>query len=154
MVLALYAAGLAYAAAQPPAAPQYAGLAAWLRAHHLTAGLSGYHQANIVTLETGGAVVLRPVTEGAGGRLVPDAWNASAAWYDQAAPAATFVVVQSPASTASRAATAAAGGLTAARAAATFGPPAASYRYREYEILVWRHGVNLLAGLRPARITP
>ena len=146
-VLALYAAGLAYAAAQPPAAPQYAGLATWLRAHHLTAGLSGYHQANIVTLETGGAVVLRPVTEGAGGRLVPYAWNASAAWYDPAAPAATFLVVPSPASTA---ATAPADGPTAARAAATFGPPAASYRYQEYEILVWRHGVNLLADLRPA----
>ncbi len=33
--LALYAAGLGYAAAQPPAAPQYADLAAWLRARHL-----------------------------------------------------------------------------------------------------------------------
>ena len=44
--LALYAAGLGYAAAQPAAAPQYAGLASWLRAHHLAAGLSDYHQAN------------------------------------------------------------------------------------------------------------
>ena len=91
--LALYAAGLGYAAAQPPAAPQYAGLAAWLRAHHLTAGLSGYHQANIVTLETGGAVTLRPVTPGTGGRLAAYAWNASAAWYDPGARAATFLVI-------------------------------------------------------------
>ena len=74
--LALYAAGLGYAAARPPAAPQYADLAAWLRAHHLAAGLSGYRQANIVTLETGGAVTLRPVTPGADGRLARYRWNA------------------------------------------------------------------------------
>ncbi len=91
--LALYAAGLGYAAAQPPAAPQYADLASWLRAHHLTAGLSGYHQANIVTLETGGAVTLRPVTPGADGRLAAYAWNASSAWYDPAARTATFLVL-------------------------------------------------------------
>ena len=35
-----------------------------------------------------------------------------------------------------------------ARAIATFGPPAVSYRYKEYEILTWRRGVNLLADLR------
>src|SRR6185437_9658382 len=40
-VLALYVAGLGAAAARPPAAPQYADLATWLRAHQLTAGLSG-----------------------------------------------------------------------------------------------------------------
>ncbi|MGH3245299.1 MAG: hypothetical protein ACRDOI_03685, partial [Trebonia sp.] len=138
-VLALYVAGLGYAAAQPPAAPQCADLAGWLRAHHLTAGLAGYHQANIVTLETGGAVTLRPVTPGAGGRLAGYAWNASAAWYDREARAARFLVLEgAPASS----------GLSTARAIATFGPPATSYRYKEYEILVWRRGVNLLADLR------
>ena len=95
--LALYAAGLGYAAAQPPAAPQYADLASWLRAHHLAAGLSGYHQANIVTLETGGAVTLRPVTPGADGRLAGYAWNASSAWYDPAARTATFLVLDAAA---------------------------------------------------------
>ena len=55
-LLACYAAMLGYDAAQPPSPPQYASLAAWLSAEQLTEGLSGYHQANIVTLETGGAV--------------------------------------------------------------------------------------------------
>jgi hypothetical protein len=132
--LALYAAGLGYAAAQPAAAPQYADLASWLRAHHLADGLSGYHQANIVTLETGGAVSLRPVAPGADGRLAAYAWNASSGWYDPAVRTATFLVL--------------ADRVTTARAIATFGPPAASYRYKEYEILTWRRGVNLLAGLR------
>ena len=144
--LALYAAGLGYAAAQPPAAPQYADLASWLRAHHLADGLSGYHQANIVTLETGGAVSLRPVAPGADGRLAPYAWNASSAWYDPAARTATFLVLADRGFAAP--ATPGASGVTTARAIATFGPPAASYRYKEYEILTWRRGVNLLADLR------
>ena len=39
-------------------------------------------------------------------------------------------------------------GLTAARAVATFGPPASSCRYEEYAIPVWRRGANRLANLR------
>ena len=140
-VLAVYAAGLGYAAAQPPAAPQCADLAGWLRAHHLTTGLSGYHQANVVTLETGGAVTLRPVAPDTSGRLAAYTWNASAAWYDPAARGATFLVLSAPG-------TAGSSGLTTARAIATFGPPARSYHYETYAILVWRPGVNLLAGLR------
>ncbi len=139
VVLALYAAGLGAAAARPPAAPQYAGLAAWLRAHQLTAGLSGYHEASIVTLETGGAVTLRPVTAGDGGRLAAYAWNASAAWFDPAAHDATFLVLAEPG-------TPGASGLTTARAVATFGRPSVTYQYEEYAILVWR-GANLLTEL-------
>jgi len=45
-------------------------------------------------------------------------------------------------------------GLTSARAVATFGPPASSYRYKEYEILVWRRGANLLADLRRGQSEP
>jgi len=139
-VLALYVAGLGAAAARPPAAPQYADLATWLRAHQLTAGLSGYHEASIVTLETGGAVTLRPVTAGAGGRLAAYAWNASAAWFDPAAHAATFLVLTEPGAPA-------ASGLTTARAVATFGRPAVTYQYKKYAILVWPDA-NLLASLK------
>jgi hypothetical protein len=144
-VLALYAAGLGCAAAQPSAAPQYADLAAWLRAHHLTAGLSGYHQANIVTLEAGGAVTLRPVIPDASGRLAASTWNASDAWYDPAAYTATFLVLTDRGFADQGFASS---GLTTARAIATFGPPAHTYRYKEYAILVWHCGTNLLADLR------
>jgi hypothetical protein len=136
-VLALYAAGLGYAAAQPAAAPQYADLAGWLRAHHLTAGLSGYHQANITTLASGGAVTLRPVTAARGGRLAAYTWNASAAWFDPASRTATFLVLVTPGAPGSS-------GLTAAQASATFGRPASRYRYQQYEILVWPRTTNLL----------
>ena len=137
--LALYAAMLGYAAAQPRASAQYAGLAAWLPAHHLTAGLSGYHQASIVTLESRGAVVLRPVTT-SGGRVVAYVWNASTAWFDPARHAATFLVLTGPPVPGA----AAGPGLTIARAIATFGRPVRTYRYRGYTILAWPRGENLL----------
>jgi len=139
-VLALYTAGLGYAAAQPPAAPQYADLAGWLRAHHLTAGFGGYHQANIVTLQTGGAVTLRPVTADSGGRIVAYTWNANADWYNPAAHTATFLVLTAQGTPGSS-------GLTTARAIATFGKPARRYQYKTYLILVWPQRVNLLSGL-------
>ena len=44
--------------------------------------------------------------------------------------------------------TSATAAIERAGAGPTFGPPAASYRYKEYEILAWRRGVNLLAHLR------
>ena len=143
-VLALYAAMLGYAAAQPPVPPQYADLAAWLPAHHLTNGLSGYHQANIVTLESGGAVTLRAVAPTAGGRVRAYAWNASLRWFDPAGHTANFLVL-----TAARLPGSAGGsGITVAETTATFGRPARTYRYREYVILVWPRGENLLARLR------
>jgi hypothetical protein len=139
-VLALYVAGLGYAAVQPAAAPQYADLAGWLRAHHLTAGLSGYHQASITTLASGGAVTLRPVTAGRGGRLAGYTWNASAAWFDPDSHRATFLVLVAPGAPGSS-------GLTGAQAVATFGAPFSRYRYQQYEILVWPRTTNLLDSL-------
>jgi hypothetical protein len=143
-VLACYAAMLGYDAAQPPSPPQYADLAAWLPAHHLTEGLSGYHQANIVTLESGGAVTVRAVTRAAHGMLGAYTWNAAAAWFDPADRSANFLVLTAPGAPP----TAGGSGLTPAEATATFGRPARTYRYRDYVILVWPGGENLLARLR------
>jgi hypothetical protein len=143
-VLAGYAAMLGYAAAQPSAPPQYANLASWLSAQHLTDGLSGYHQANIVTLETGGAVTLRAVKQTAGGQLAAYTWNASTTWFDPAGSTANFLVITAPGAPA----TAGGVGLTAAQATATFGRPAKTFRYDDYLILVWPSGDNLLARLR------
>jgi hypothetical protein len=134
-----YVAALGYAAAQPPAAVQDASLAAWLRAHHLTIGLSGYHQANIVTLESGAAVTLRPVRAD-GGRLAAYTWNASSAWFDSWPAAPTFLVLTSPGASGSA-------GLTTGEAIATFGRPRVVYRVGNFVILVWPR-VNLLADLR------
>jgi hypothetical protein len=142
--LALYVAMLGYSAAQPPAAPQYADLAVWLRAHHLANGLSGYHQANIVTLESGGRVTLRAVAPAARGRVRAYAWNASLRWFDPSRQVADFLVLTAP-----ELPDAAAGsGITIARAVRTFGRPARLYRYHAYTIMIWPRGENLLARLR------
>jgi hypothetical protein len=145
-VLACYAAMLGYDAAQPPSPPQYADLAAWLPAHHLTEGLSGYHQANIVTLESGGAVTVRAVTRAARGMIGAYTWNAATAWFDPAGHSSNFLVLTAPGAPP----TAGGSGLTVAGATATFGRPAKTYRYRDYVILVWPRGENLLARLRQA----
>jgi hypothetical protein len=142
-LLACYAAMLGYAAAQPPAAPQDADLAVWLRAEHLTNGLSGYHQANIVTLESGGRVTLRAVAPTARGRVRAYAWNASLRWYEPSGHAASFLVLTAPGLPDA----AGGSGITVADAVATFGRPAKRYRYRAYTILIWPRGENLLARL-------
>jgi hypothetical protein len=138
-VLALYLAGLGCAAAQPPATAQDASLASWLRARHLTAGLSGYHQANIVTLDSGGTVTLRPVRAVAG-RLAAYAWNANSEWFDPSPAGPTFLVLTRPGAPGEA-------GLTVRDAVATFGPPASTYADGAFVILVWPHG-NLLTALR------
>ena len=134
-VLAGYAAMLCYAAAQPAPAPQYADLTGWLRAHHLTSGLSGYSQANIVTTESGGAISLRPVVA-AGRYIAPRGWESERSWFDPARHTASFLVLS----------TAGPYQVSAREAVATFGQPARTYRYRVYTIMVW--DTNLLARLR------
>jgi hypothetical protein len=133
--LACYAAMLGYAAAQPAAAPQYADLTAWLTGHHLTSGLSGYSQANIVTASSGAAISLRPVAA-KGKYLTARTWNASSTWFDPARHSADFLVLSSFG----------AYEVSGREAVATFGRPARTYRYRDYTIMVWPE--NLLERLR------
>jgi hypothetical protein len=134
-VLACYAGMLGFAAAQPAAATQYADLTAWLTSHHLTSGISGYSQANIVTAASGGTVSLRPVAA-AGKYVTARTWNATSTWFDPARHDADFLVLS----------TFGAYEVSRAEAVATFGRPARTYRYRDYTIMVWRE--NLLARLR------
>jgi hypothetical protein len=132
---ACYAGMLGFAAAQPAAAPQYADLAGWLSAHHLTSGVSGYSQANIVTTESGGAISLRPVVA-KGGFIAARTWNADSSWYNPALHRANFVVLSSSGVYE----------VNGQQAVATFGRPALTYRYRDYTIMVWNE--NLLRRLK------
>ena len=95
-----------------------------------------------MTLESGGAVTLRPVTAAPGGRLAAYTWNASAAWYDPARATPRFLVLD-----AGRHAGRAGGAVTRA-GRRHVRPPGRRYRYKAYEILVWPRGRNLLARLR------
>jgi hypothetical protein len=140
-VLAGYVAGLGYELAQPVSPPANARLASWLQAHHLTHGLSGYWQASVVTVGTGGRVTIRAVTTG-GGKIVPYRWESNPGWYAPGTQYASFVVLQNQP-----------GFFTewspGPEVRATFGAPAQTFHTGPYTVLVWKQ--NLLAALsRPA----
>lgn len=109
----------------------------WLLAHHLQQGLSGYWQADSVTLDSGGQAILAPVYGGA-----PYFWETKAAWYEPAETYANFVVsVTSP--------TSAAVFTRPAVMLRVFGAPARTFRFQQYVIMVWDK--NILADLE---VTP
>jgi hypothetical protein len=136
-LLAGYAASLGYAAAQPPAPSAGEQLAAFLVAHHLTDGISGYWQSSIVTVSSDGAVTLRAVQPGT---LQLDLWESKSSWYDPDLHRATFLVTDSQPGFFNY-------WQPRSRALAAYGPPVHTYRVGPYTVLVWDK--NLLA--RPGR---
>jgi hypothetical protein len=129
-----YLASLGYAAAQPSVPAANEQLAAFLAAHHLTYGVSGYWQSSIVTVDSDGAVAVRAVWADT---LRPYPWESKASWYDPRSNRATFLVTDSQA------------GFfnyfqASPTALARYGPPAHTYHFGPYTVLVWDK--NLLAG--------
>jgi hypothetical protein len=138
VVLAGYLAGLGLELTEPTAPPQAAPLTAWLESHPIGAGLSGYWEANVVTLTSGGRVAVRPVTV-AGGRIVQMGAQVSADWFNSARSRVDFVALFPGVSGYP--------GFTDTQAVlATFGKPGRVYHVGQYTILWWPR--NLLADLR------
>jgi hypothetical protein len=54
---------LASGALQPAAPAPYAKLTAWLESQHLSYGLGGYWQSSVITVESGGKVTIRALTD-------------------------------------------------------------------------------------------
>lgn len=126
--LAAYLGALCYAATGVPAPAQNQAVADWLVAHHLTEGLAGYWEADSVTFDSGGRVTVAPL---ALGTTAIYRWEAKAAWFDPRSRYANFFVAKAPS-------TAAPPG---------FGPPAQTYHYQEYTIMVWHKNLlTLLPG--------
>ena len=132
-VLGCYLASLGYAAAQPAAPPANQQLTAWLAAHNLNYGISGYWQSSIVTVDSQQKVVIRAVYPW---NLQRDWWESKRSWYSADTHTATFLVTQnqpgffnywepfvSPAS--------------------TFGQPSGTYQVGPYTVYVWSR--NLLS---------
>jgi hypothetical protein len=138
VVLAGYLAGLGLEVSRPPVPAQNQQLTSWLAARHLHTGLSGYWEANVVTLTSGDRVRIR-VAPPVGGLLTRSTLESDAAWYDPARHTANFVVLFPgvpgyP-------------GFTDTGAVlATFGTPARTYHVGSYTVLVWNR--NLLSELR------
>jgi len=149
-LVALLAAGVvaAVAAAIPSlvavrtTGPADVSLARFLDAHGLLSGIAGYWQADSVVMDSGGRVTVRAVTFTPGVGLTPYLWEADAARLDPRTNSADFLVANKPDGHPS-------GTVTEREAVAQFGPPAATYRYQGYTIMLWRK--NLLAQLGSAR---
>ena len=137
-VLAGYVFALGYGAAQPSSvADGEYPVVGWLQAHHLGTGLGTYIESNLITLDSGGRVGVRTVTWRPAG-AVPRAYESEASWYDPRLGYANFVVVN----------VADSGGIPAIprRDILAFaGPPARTYHYKTFIIMVWNR--NLLARL-------
>jgi hypothetical protein len=127
--LAAYLGGLCYAATGVPAPAQNQAVADWLVAHHLTDGLADYWEADSVTFNSGGRVTVAPLVPGT---TTPYHWEAKAAWFDARSRYANFFIVKAPSAAVPRA----------------FGPPARTYHYEQYTIMVWNK--NLLTLLSEA----
>jgi hypothetical protein len=134
--LACYLGALAYNDTQPVQAPLHVDLANWLEAHHLTTGLAPYWESNITSLDSGGRVRLAPLKPG-GASANP--YESDSAWYNPAVSRANFVVtVSAPPSDAAL--------VTPADVRAQFGPPARTYHFEEYTVMVYDY--NLLTRLQ------
>jgi hypothetical protein len=155
VVLCGYLAGFGYEVRQPALPAQNAALIPWLKAHHLTYGLSGYWAGNSVTLASGNQVIIRAVNgqsarlpsghEGEG--LIPVAQLVLPQWYAPSREQANFVVFY-PTDPGMQPFTGFTGvvGFTAEKNAVNqFGPPAKIYHFEQYTIYVWNK--NLLADM-------
>jgi len=146
VVLCGYLAGLAYEASRPSVPAQSQQLASWLQAHHFRYGLAGYWQASIVTVETGGQVDVRPITQvgGRSDKVETVSKQTLESWYDPRENYANFVVTY-PGFRGTEPFTGytGVGAFTQTKEVfATFGKPARVYHDGPYTIYVWNK--NLL----------
>ena len=160
-------AALGYGAAQPPAANPEQALAGWLAAHGLTTGLGTFTEGNLTTLDSGGAVRVLAVSwvrpgppvrrsrlpdlrTGQAAQLpvlggaVPRLYQSSASWYDPRGQHANFVVSGSADGTADL--------IPRGDILALAGPPAGTYHFRSFTIMVWDKNLLALLGPTPSRV--
>jgi hypothetical protein len=130
-VLGVYLASLVWASTQPSAPAENSQLGAFLAAHDLTYGISGYWQSSIVTADTSGSVTIRAVMPGT---LQRDWWMSKHSWYVPSTHLATFLVTEN---------------LPGfynywepnAQAVAWLGQPATIYSDGPYTIYVWNKNI-------------
>ena len=120
-----FAAGLGCTLAQPVAAQSASTLASFLEAHHLRTGVGGYWAASITTVESRGAVTVRPVLADPEGKLGRYMKLSSANWY--AGQQFQFLIYETPIYQ----------GVDSVSAVRTWGRPAHTYVVGGYHVLVW-----------------
>jgi hypothetical protein len=135
-VMAGYLLVLGAHASRPTAVSGNQRVAAWLVAHHLRYGLAQYWWSSVMSVDSRGQSLVRPVRPRADGKVNYYGWEWDAAWY-QSRFDAQFVVYRIGDRS-----------ITVAQIRATFGRPAVTYRLPHYRVFVWHK--NLLRELPPA----
>ena len=126
-----FAAGVGYALSRPEPPYQVPSLVAWLEAHHLRWGIGDYWAASITTVQSKGAVTVRPVSASNGGALQQMTTLSSPTWY--IGQEWQFLVYDTPY----------VDNVDRDAATRTWGPPARVYIVGSYHVLVWSHPVAL-----------
>jgi hypothetical protein len=147
IVLSCYAGALAHHADAAPAADQNRQLAACLDKHDLHYGFASYWTASAVTVDSGDAVRVRPVSQ-TGRTLAVVPWESNASWYTPAAGDSRFVIISRHDNTCWRVTV----GWWWNSASRTFGPPVSAHHVAGYLILVWDW--NMLSGHHRLRTLP
>jgi hypothetical protein len=129
-VVAVYLAAFCLQFSGPAAGERPAVLGRFLSAHHLTDGIADYWTASIVTVDTDGAVTLRPVIDGPAGRVVRYGRQSDADWYT--GRSFGFLVFDTTLPL-----------VDASDATATFGTVTKSYAVDGYEVLVFAHRLRV-----------
>jgi hypothetical protein len=150
---------LAAAATQPTLRPASVPLAAWLEAHGLTYGISGYWDGSVTTAQSGDRVQIRAVDVlPKHAKAYVPRWEANSLWYDPSRHNATFVVADHT------------GKDSLASFERLVGKPAVTYRVASWFVMVYRTnllprlayypgqpvpaGATPASSLRPAQATP
>jgi hypothetical protein len=138
-------AALGYEATRPAVLSPEQALAGWLAARHLTTGLGTYDEDNVTTLDSGGGVRLLTVSwrMPAAGGTVARLYQSSASWYDPRTAYANFVVTGT--------ANGAADLISRPEIVALAGPPARTYRFESFTIMVWNENLLTRLGPRPSQ---
>jgi hypothetical protein len=134
VVLTSYGAAFGLTLAQPRPAQPIVVLTQFLETHHLDNGIGDYWAASIVTVDSGGAVRVRPINANLSGRLVRYQRQSAASWYR--GQSFDFVVYQP---------TLPYGRVTATTITGTFGPPAHTYVVDGYAVDVYTTPIHLSA---------
>ncbi len=123
------------------AKPANQALASWLDSHHLYQGIAGYWQANSVSVDSGGAVTMRPVHAYWNNGVSPYPWELDVPLDNSQQYDVNFLVATLPGARQT--------GVTQRQAIAKFGKPYRTYRFEQYAIMVWHK--NLLPELTHRR---
>jgi hypothetical protein len=139
-----YLAALGYGMAQPQASNPEQALVGWLQAHHLSTGLGTYTEDNVTTLDSGGRVRMLTVSWLPSGG-VPRVYQSTISWYDPRTHDADFVLTSTVDGREDL--------IPRGEILALAGPPAHTYHFQTFTIMVWDK--NLLTDLgSPPSITP